>query len=182
MVQISRLVKCAAFGGLLAILAPLAAPGSARAHVIDVFDLTGAFDNGSALSGTVTIDITTGQATAIDAVADGFGINEIDTQFPESFGYVVGTSPSSNNSAHFFLTFADVDLTGYSGGALSTETRVDDFITDPTTSTFLTSGSATLASTSVPEPSTWALMIVGFAGVGFFAVRRAGKAAAATTA
>jgi PEP-CTERM motif len=73
-------------------------------------------------------------------------------------------------------------LTGYSGGALSTETRVDDFITDPTTSTFLTSGSATLASTSVPEPSTWALMIVGFAGVGFFAVRRAGKAAAATTA
>jgi hypothetical protein len=83
MVQISRLVKCAAFGGLLAILAPLAAPGSARAHVIDVFDLTGAFDNGSALSGTVTIDITTGQATAIDAVADGFGINEIDTQFPE---------------------------------------------------------------------------------------------------
>lgn len=181
MIQISRLAKCAALAGFLAILAPLAAPGSARADVIDVFDLTGAFDNGSTLSGTITIDITTGLATALDAVADGFGIDDIVTQFSQSGEYTVGAGPSGNNDAHFFLTFAIADLIGYSGGARSTNARLEDLTMDPPETTFLTSGSATLVQ-GVPEPSTWGLMIIGFAGVGFFAVRRAGKATAATTA
>jgi hypothetical protein len=30
--------------------------------------------------------------------------------------------------------------------------------------------------TPVPEPSTWAMLLVGFAGVGFFGYRRAAKA------
>jgi hypothetical protein len=39
---------------------------------------------------------------------------------------------------------------------------------------FLGSGSLTLVGevTAVPEPSTWAMMILGFAGVGFMAYRR----------
>jgi hypothetical protein len=32
--------------------------------------------------------------------------------------------------------------------------------------------------TPVPEPSTWAMMILGFAGVGFMAYRRRNQAAA----
>jgi PEP-CTERM motif len=31
---------------------------------------------------------------------------------------------------------------------------------------------------AVPEPSTWALMILGFAGVGFMAYRRSSQTAA----
>jgi hypothetical protein len=30
---------------------------------------------------------------------------------------------------------------------------------------------------TAPEPSTWAMMILGFAGLGFAGYRRAGKAA-----
>jgi hypothetical protein len=42
--------------------------------------------------------------------------------------------------------------------------------------------SSTAPSVSAPEPSTWTPMIVGFAGVGFFAFRRGGKVTAATAA
>ena len=49
--------------------------------------------------------------------------------------------------------------------------RLDGLAADPATHTFLLIGvvqpfSATAPAPSVPEPSTWALMIVGFAGVG----------------
>jgi PEP-CTERM motif len=42
-------------------------------------------------------------------------------------------------------------------------------ITDNTSLTF----QATIH-TGVPEPSTWAMMILGFAGIGFMAYRRSG--------
>ena len=38
------------------------------------------------------------------------------------------------------------------------------------------------ATSSVPEPSTWALMLVGFGGLGLSALRTAGKGRRATTA
>jgi hypothetical protein len=34
----------------------------------------------------------------------------------------------------------------------------------------------TLQTSAVPEPSTWAMMILGFVGVGFMAYRRKGQA------
>jgi hypothetical protein len=39
-----------------------------------------------------------------------------------------------------------------------------------------------IASSSTPEPSTWALMLVGFAGLGFVAYRRAKKGRASLVA
>ena len=38
----------------------------------------------------------------------------------------------------------------------------------------------TLTVSAVPEPATWALMLIGFAGIGFFAYRRTKKSAAVT--
>jgi hypothetical protein len=46
----------------------------------------------------------------------------------------------------------------------------DDFSVDPT------------ITAAVPEPSTWAMMILGFAGVGFMAYRRRNRSAALTLA
>jgi len=41
---------------------------------------------------------------------------------------------------------------------------------------FVTSGvEITLSIAAVPEPSTWAMMILGFVGVGFLAYRRRGQ-------
>jgi hypothetical protein len=39
------------------------------------------------------------------------------------------------------------------------------------------SGAVSFSVTAVPESSTWAMLILGFAGVGFLAYRRKGKAA-----
>ena len=186
MFQISRLAKYAAFGGLIAILWAVVASGAARADVIDVFDLAGSFEGGGSLSGAVSIDVTTGLAIGINAVADGFVIDKLTDQFDASLfsGYLV--EGSTSDGAYFLsLVFGVDNLTGYAGGGLSTYTRIADtnllaagfeeFLGD--------GGTATLASSyvlSAPEPSTWALMIVGFAGVGFLAVHRAGRARPAT--
>ena len=40
----------------------------------------------------------------------------------------------------------------------------------------LTTGGITLMASSVPEPSTWAMMILGFCGLGWLGYRRAGRA------
>jgi hypothetical protein len=40
----------------------------------------------------------------------------------------------------------------------------------------------TLVASAVPEPSTWAMMILGFAGIGFMAYRRSRKSTLAFTA
>ena len=47
-------------------------------------------------------------------------------------------------------------------------------------SNFTVSGS--LVSGAVPEPSTWAMMLLGFAGLGFMAYRRTKKGAAVSSA
>ena len=52
------------------------------------------------------------------------------------------------------------------------------FVTDP--AFYLNDTSITI--TAVPEPSTWAMMLLGFAGIGFMAYRRKSKAALTTTA
>jgi hypothetical protein len=44
------------------------------------------------------------------------------------------------------------------------------------TETYISASIETLSiSSAVPEPSTWAMMILGFAGVGFMAYRRSRK-------
>ena len=56
----------------------------------------------------------------------------------------------------------------------------DEYITGVA---FIGSGTFTGEMLSVvPEPSTWALMLVGFGGLGVVALRRAGKGRRATTA
>jgi PEP-CTERM motif len=164
----------ATFGGVLGLLAALAAPSSARADVTEVFNLFGEFDNSSTLSGTVTIDTTNGSATAIDATADSFTFNTITNQGPQFTEYVVRAG-SAGNADQLYLAFGVGSLLGYGGSSLSPDTQINGAV-------FLKGGGANPSESSpVPEPSTWALMVVGFAAVGFFAVRRAGSETVAAT-
>jgi hypothetical protein len=45
-------------------------------------------------------------------------------------------------------------------------------LNDPITQSFVTGAGSPSFTTGVPEPSTWAMMILGFCGVGFMAYRR----------
>jgi PEP-CTERM motif len=158
----------AALGGVFAFLAAFAAPGSARADVTEVFNLFGEFDNGSTLSGTLTVDTTAGSATAINAFADGFEFKTITGQ-SSGLEYTVNAD-TAGNAAQLSLVFGVHSLVGYGGSSLSPDTTLNGIS--------LKGGGANPSESSpVPEPSTWALMLVGFAGVGVFAFRRAQMAA-----
>jgi hypothetical protein len=164
MLGISRLPASATFGGVLVFLAALAAPSPARADVTEVFNLFGEFDNSSTLSGTVTIDVTNGSATAIDAAADSFVFNTITNQGPQLTEYVVRAA-SAGNADQLYLAFGVGSLLGYGGSALSPDTQINGAV-------FLKGGGANPSESSpVPEPSSWVLMIMGFAGVSLFAAR-----------
>jgi PEP-CTERM motif len=109
-----------------------------------------------------------------DGDADGFEFKTITGQSSDSFEYTVNAD-TAGNAAQLSLVLGVHSLVGYGGSSLSPDTTLNGIS--------LKGGGANPSESSpVPEPSIWALMLVGFAGVGFFAVRRAGKATAATTA
>jgi hypothetical protein len=103
-----------------------------------------------------------------DSTADGipptggYGVWTM-SGFTANFGALVG-----EDGSHFFLIgTGPTILNGLSG-----EIHVgywDSFYPD-------NSGSQTLSITTVPEPGTWAMMLAGFAGLGFAALGRSRKA------
>jgi hypothetical protein len=101
-------------------------------------------------------------------------------------------NPSNMNSFavtidNYTLTGADlVSMFGASGDGSETDPRANQLVTITglglfTTATFTSTGNAfefSLVTPTVnqtggtPEPSTWAMMIIGFAGLGYAAVHR----------
>ena len=63
--------------------------------------------------------------------------------------------------------------TGKNQAAMNITAGFADITTATNTQTFFTSTASSIVTVAaVPEPSTWAMMILGFAGVGFMAYRR----------
>jgi PEP-CTERM motif len=177
--------------GALAMAMAMGAP-PARADVIRVFEATGVFDDGVKLGGTLTIDVTTGNVTAADlllgepisAEVTGLGGKGVNGGgFSQMFLSLGPASPLPLIT----LGFLTPSLVAYGGGPLASDAAPQGALVStyapPSGAEFvdLASGTLTSSTLTVPEPSTWSMMLMGFAGLGFAGYRASRKMAAAAT-
>ena len=104
-----------------------------------------------------------------------------------AFGSVQGVNPFTPQSSHLSIALAE-STSGFANGTpyLALFNGGDNagtfMIGRVNASPLVSSGTYTLSSpfvAAVPEPSTWAMMLLGFAGVGFMTYRRRKVAALA---
>jgi hypothetical protein len=157
------MAKCNLFG-FVAATALLAAPVAANAGVFE-FSFTSSLDSGSG-----SFDVSGSTVTGISGVVDGQTITGLssyagaDQQLSLTMpNFTVGGISFADNTGETF------NLTSFPNGA----DGITNSIVNPSGGTVPTPTALdTFTVTAVPEPSTWAMMILGFLGVGFVAYRR----------
>lgn len=154
-------------------LAFVASPSDASV----TFNVTGTYDDGGTVTGTFTTDdaLTTVQSTSLTVAGGTLGLDSVifnqasyisagSINLPTSFELDANSSVNKSISLFFSggLTVSGAALTSASSNyQQGVGTR------------FITSGSVTNANpTAVPEPASWTMMLVGFAGTGFALRRR----------
>jgi hypothetical protein len=158
------------------------------------YDVNASYDSGAGtLTGSFTLDTTTNTSYAVDLTVVGAGgVNSGSLTDPTRFG--TGTyevAPSVTDATYndgdpalqVFLTYPTGGGALFNGGFGSSSvgsyfspTCGGEICGFPLSGTVLNGNAVTSA---VPEPSTWAMMLLGFAGVGFMAYRRKSKPATA---
>jgi PEP-CTERM motif len=155
---------------LFAILS-VASPSHAT---VDVYSFSAGSSAGFGSSGVESItgsfeyNTTTNSVSLPSVTLSGAG--------PESGSYTSLTAITSNSIEIENLANGD-ELTlrfGSSFGAANEPLTAVDYAGSINFDTGAVTGGAVIAS-AVPEPSTWAMMILGFAGLGFIAYRRKAK-------
>lgn len=178
----------------IALAAALIAPGVASASTVETFDFTTTL-NGAALSGAMVLDVglgnvaTDGTLTISGGVLPGtltmslalpdppnsayqatgglelFGNDNV---YPVTANGITFGTNAPNGSGGYTLQFllggehnecSSTIVCGAIGGPIFGDGSDHDF-------------GATTFSAAVPETSTWAMMILGFLGIGFMAYRR----------
>jgi hypothetical protein len=191
-------VKIALLGCAAAALAAVS-PANAT-----VYNVNRTIDGGSVV-GTITTDDATGTIApsdfiAWDLVLTGVGATTtITNNDPGATVWGSGvdiTADATNVSFNFsgsdggFLVFQDGMGSGNSywcvnstnGACSASESVVPQNFTDPSARFATLSGNQVIASAAgaAPEPATWALMLVGFAGLGYAGLRQSrGRAVSA---
>ncbi len=173
---------------MLAVFA-LALPSVALADTSSVFNINGLLDQGT-ISGTLSIDPTTGTVTGENFVADGYAFTNADLSLQGIYDVDQGEQPVyyatllNPDDIAFKFFFTDATLIGYQGGLLCTSNdpcqgSEASFFGIGNGQDFLNTGSLQLAvapSTSVtPEPSAFLLLGTGLLA-GTEAVRRRRRA------
>jgi hypothetical protein len=141
--------------------------------------------------------------TAVDLVLSTIFTNPALGSVPNSFTLSLNLTPNNNNdpagsadyvyfpsafgTTEFLIdgTVYHVRLTGFgniSGSGFLDSNSSQFHVLEGGTATATLFAEVTNAVAAVPEPSTWAMMILGFAGVGFMAYRRRNQSAALTAA
>jgi hypothetical protein len=170
--------KCCLRASIL-MCAILVLPCLAKADNIVTFNATGTFTDNSTLSGTVTIDTTTGAATAMDVTASSpisITFNSyVDSFYSSGDGEYLIEGYDSGAQNELILGVPVSSLIGYGGGALAgvTSTPFDtasEF--EPTggegTPVPLDTGALTAPGMTTPAPATLTLLgtaMLSFAGL-----------------
>ena len=175
-----------AFGAALAFAGALGLPAAANASVI--WNVTGTFSDGTSLSGSFTTNVygyvqTWDLFTQANGAFAGLEYNPSTSYSASGFNFV-DFQPGYHGDLH--LDFADsltipgphnfiIDATSY-----ECQNSYSCFVPEFGPTRYLTGGVADFAST-VPEPATWALLILGFGltGASLRHGRRRGSLAAA---
>jgi hypothetical protein len=164
----------------LAAVIALASGNSANAALV-TYDLAGTIDN-TAFNLSFTGDPTMaggGPATFVLGVNGGVTI-PVTYNIPEaSFSYTLGGEVSLLSGTRELLSFQVTDpsaiinsgASSFSVGATSSDFN-DANISFLVGTQISGDGTITSFTAAVPEPSTWAMMILGFFGVGFMAYRK----------
>jgi hypothetical protein len=166
--------------GLSLATAPTAGP--ARADVIRVFEASGVFTDGVTLGGTLTIDVTTGVVTAANLLL-GAPISA-DLTVIGGTGQEGGLAQTFASSTIYPLTvlgFLTPSLVGYDGGPLASDAVNNGFVSAYVAAPGVDGVDLASGTLTVPEPSTWAMMLLGFAGLGFAGYRQRDKLAGAAS-
>ena len=161
----------------------ICALNSTAAHAdVLTFDASGLFDGGYTLGGTVTIDNTHGTVVASNLTISGAPA----LPSPDSFTTILAATPTQVGTFDFNVEDASGNifssgltastLVGFAGGVFcsnqtpnSCGSVLEDFSNG---FSFYNLQSGTLSQiAAVPEPSTWAMMILGFCGIGVMARR-----------
>lgn len=166
---------------------------TARADEIGVFQASGdvADPTASTLSGTLNIDLDTGvilsaalNVTAIGDLAPTIFQQGYNATFAD---YAVEDISNAIPGDYIYFGILSTTLVNYAGGFLSSDAHPspNNYVTgvgEGATEYPLKDGALTLQSTfnTVPEPSAWALTLMGFGGLG--AVLRRRRMAATTAA
>jgi len=172
----------------LGLLLVIGANQQASANVVG-FQVSGAFPTLGAYSGTVSIDVTLGSITAADITVPGFLefngsiASGVDFQaIPDTAYFQVLNADSALLQISF--TTPGGSLVGFTGGSIFEEflgtLNPDGFTRTEVDSAYEGNGGSVgsiSAIASVPEPATWAMMVLGFCGLGFMAYRRTSKPA-----
>lgn len=177
-----------------AIVGALAAPGVANATIKDL-TISGSLD-GHSYTGTLSLNVTGGQATSGTGSLGILGLTNaplvlITTSSPGNEGFPVGYR--GNDGTDYFNTdqaypidsnglLFDVNTTTASWGAYPLFAVWSNEPGDGYSAAFTgkldgveyynIQGGATVSG-AVPEPSTWAMLLLGFAGLGYAGYRQA---------
>jgi hypothetical protein len=157
----------------------------ASADTYLTYDVNASYDSGAGtVTGSFTLDTTTNTSYAVDLTVVGAGVIVNSGSFTDPTAFKTGTYDTAdgpmvtyndgNPALQVFLTYPA------GGGALFIggfgQSSVDACLGNcgyPLSGTVLNAA----VTSAVPEPSTWAMMILGFTGIGFMAYRRKSKPA-----
>lgn len=185
--KLANSTRLLAMAGCAATLMVAAAPSAANADV--TWTVTGAFDDGGALSGYFNINVY-GFLAGYDLKTTAGSTDAAFDYTPSNSYYSNGTfyvdaQPQYQSDLH--LTFqndlgiasaSNPIIGGSQGPSWECQGSYNCYVPADGAIRYITSGSASAA---VPEPAAWALMLVGFGGMGAVlrGVRKARRSAVA---